>query len=161
MAGPLGFSEVGRSFHDGTLVPLVIKRGCQVLDPWKLTERSKIDGVLAIPYGPERRKAWRALDEEIGRTNRDAIDRAQAVLAVLDGTDVDSGTAAEIGYAYAKSKIILGYRSDFRLSADNEGAIINLQVEYFIRASGGTIVTSVAQLDSELQRLVRCSMRTN
>jgi nucleoside 2-deoxyribosyltransferase len=62
------------------------------------------------------------------------------VFAVLDGTDVDSGTAAEIGYAFAKGKPILGYRGDFRLSADNDGSIVNLQVEYFIRASGGTII---------------------
>ena len=65
------------------------------------------------------------------------------VLAVLDGTDVDSGTAAEIGYAFAKGRPILGYRGDFRLSADNEGSTVNLQVEYFITASGGTIFTSV------------------
>ena len=42
-------------------------------------------------------------------------------MAVLDGTDVDSGTAAEIGYAFARGKLIVGYRGDFRLSADNEG----------------------------------------
>src|SRR5262249_9890307 len=84
---------------------------------------------------------WRALNHEIGATNRAAIDRAHGVIAILDGTDVDSGTAAEIGYAFARGKLIVGYRGDFRLSADNEGSIVNLQVEYFIHESGGTIVT--------------------
>ena len=41
-------------------------------------------------------------------------------------------------------KPILGYRGDLRLAADNEGASVNLQVEYFIRQSGGDIVTSLA-----------------
>jgi nucleoside 2-deoxyribosyltransferase len=65
---------------------------------------------------------------------------------VLDGTDVDSGTASEIGYAYARGKLIVGYRGDFRLSSDNEGGIVNLQVEHFIRASGGTIVSKASEI---------------
>ncbi len=47
--------------------------------------------------------------------------------------DVDSGMATEIGYAYAKGN---GYRGDFRIAGDNPGAIVNLQVEHFIRNSG-------------------------
>ena len=74
-------------------------------------------------------------------------------VAVLDGTDVDSGTAAEIGYAFARGKLIVGYRGDFRLSADNEGSTVNLQVEYFIRASGGTIVERYEDLGPALGAL--------
>jgi nucleoside 2-deoxyribosyltransferase len=74
---------------------------------------------------------------EIGGNNRAGIDSADMVLAVLDGTDVDSGTAAEIGYAFGKGKPIRGCRGDFRLFADNDGSMVNLQVEYFIRQSGG------------------------
>jgi nucleoside 2-deoxyribosyltransferase len=44
---------------------------------------------------------------------------------------VDSGTAAEIGYAYGIGRRILGYRSDYRLSAENEGSLVNLQVEFY------------------------------
>ena len=75
------------------------------------------------------------------------------MFAVLDGTDVDSGTAAEIGYAFARGKKILGYRGDFRLSADNEGATVNLQVEYFIRESGGDIVTALRAVPAALAKL--------
>jgi nucleoside 2-deoxyribosyltransferase len=64
---------------------------------------------------------------------------------------VDSGTASEIGYACAKGKPILGYRGDFRLSADNEGSMVNLQVEHFIRQSGGDIVTSLADALAKLE----------
>lgn len=39
---------------------------------------------------------------------------ADIVLAWLDGSDVDSGTAFEIGYAYCKGKEIIGYATDKR-----------------------------------------------
>jgi len=153
LASPLGFSEIGRAFYNGTLIPEVKRLGFDVIDPWTLTDQAKIDAVQKMPYGPERRDAWRKLNVEIGGNNRAGIDRADMVLAVLDGVDVDSGTAAEIGYAFAKGKPILGYRGDFRLSADNEGSMVNLQVEYFIRASGGDIVTELKKLPEALTAL--------
>jgi nucleoside 2-deoxyribosyltransferase len=118
-----------------------------------LTDQAKVDAVLRLPYGPGRRGAWRELNVEIGGNNRAAIDRCDAVFVVLDGVDVDSGSAAEVGYAFAKGKPILGYRGDFRLSADNEGSIVNLQVEYFIRQSGGDIITQMADLEAALAKL--------
>lgn len=33
LAGPLGFSEAGRSYQDGTLVPAIKRLGYEVLDP--------------------------------------------------------------------------------------------------------------------------------
>src|SRR5262245_14042465 len=153
LAGPLGFSEAGRHFHNGVLVPFVRRLGCDVLDPWTLTDPRRIRRIQAMPYGPRKRQAWRILNLEMGATNRAAIDAASAVVAVLDGTDVDSGTAAEIGYAFARGKLIVGYRGDFRLSADNEGSTVNLQVEYFIRASGGTIVDRYDALGKSLRTL--------
>lgn len=152
LAGPLGFSEVGRHYVDDVLVPELSRLGHQVVDPFKLTERSRIDAVLRLPTVEERRRAWRELNMEIGHTNRLAIDGCDLVLAILDGVDVDSGTASEIGYAFARGKPIMGYRSDFRLSSDNEGSIVNLQVEYFIRGSGGTIVSTLSALGEALSQ---------
>ena len=146
MAGPLGFSEAGRHFYNSVLVPFVAGLGYEVLDPWALTDPRKIEAVQRLPYGPEKREAWRKLNREMGATNRAAIDAAHGVVAILDGTDVDSGTAAEIGYAFARGKLIVGYRGDSRVSADNEGGVINLQVEYFIRESGGDTVSAYTDL---------------
>jgi len=42
------------------------------------------------------------------------LDQAKIVIALLDGPDVDSGTAVELGYAYAKRKKIFGLLTDFR-----------------------------------------------
>jgi nucleoside 2-deoxyribosyltransferase len=153
VAGPLGFSEAGRAFHAASVLPALRELRCEILDPWTLTEHAKIDMVLAMPYGERRRDAWRRLNAEIAENNRAAIDRCDLVFAVLDGTDVDSGTAAEIGYAFARGKPIVGYRGDLRMTGDNEGAHVNLQVEYFIRASGGTIIGSIAELPSALARM--------
>ena len=43
-----------------------------------------------------------------------AIDHCDAVVAILDGADSDSGTCVEIGYALAKGKPVIGIRTDFR-----------------------------------------------
>jgi nucleoside 2-deoxyribosyltransferase len=153
LASPLGFSDAGREFYKNTLKPMVEKAGYEIEDPWVLTPQTKIDAVKNMEYGPARLDAWRKLDAEIAADNLAGLDRSERVLAVLDGVDVDSGTGAEIGYAFAKRKPILGYRGDFRLSADNEGATVNLQVEYFITQSGGQIVTVLEKLPAALERL--------
>ena len=49
---------------------------------------------------------------------RDALERADVVVAVLDGADADSGTAWECGYAYARGKPVLALRTDFRGGED-------------------------------------------
>lgn len=153
LASPLGFSEAGRHFYASVLIPFVAGLGYEILDPWSLTDPRAIDAVQRLPYGPAKRDAWRALNREIGATNRAAIDAADGVVAVLDGVDVDSGTAAEIGYAFGRGKLVVGYRGDFRLSADNEGSTVNLQVEFFIRESGGAIVTRYEDLEPCLRPL--------
>ncbi len=153
VASPLGFSQAGRHFYESILLPFLRGLGVDILDPWALTDPGRVSAVEAMPHGPERRDAWRRLNREIGARNRSAIDASSAVVAVLDGTDVDSGTAAEIGYAFACGKRIVGYRGDFRLTGDNEGASVNLQVEYFIRESGGDIVTRFEDLGRCLEPL--------
>lgn len=149
-ASPLGFSESGSFFLYRKLIPAIEDAGMEVIDPWKLTPQEKILEAAAIADAPARKKHWQELNIEMGKNNADGIERADIVVAVLDGADVDSGTAAEIGFACAKGKPVIGYRSDFRLSGDNEGSTVNLQVEYFIRASGGRIVTSLEEMRAEL-----------
>ena len=78
MASPLGFSEAGRHFYGAVLVPFVAGLGYEVLDPWALADQAKIEAVQRLPYGPEKRDAWRTLNREIGAINRAAIDRAPA-----------------------------------------------------------------------------------
>jgi len=65
--------------------------------------------------------------ESIFSKNVEAIDKADILVAVLDGVDVDSGTAWEIGYAHALGKPVYGLRTDFR-TLGVEG-IVNLMIE--------------------------------
>ena len=153
LAGPLGFSEAGRAFVDAQLIPMLRAANCQAVDPFALTAPEAVAAIQALPPGVARVEAWRSLNRQIARRNLDEIRAADALLAVLDGVDVDSGTAAEIGCAFALGKPVVGYRGDFRLSADNEGSTVNLQVEFFIRESGGDIVARLADIPAALARL--------
>jgi len=68
-----------------------------------------------------------ARQESIFSKNVAAIDKADILVAVLDGVDVDSGTAWEIGYAHALHKPVYGLRTDFR-TLGIEGTV-NLMIE--------------------------------
>jgi len=121
-----------------------LRQHVTVLNPWDdqrfeadFAELEHVDSVMA------RCARLAAINTELGRTNTARIDAADAVFGVLDGVDVDSGTAAEIGYAFARGKYVAGLRTDFRLAGDNLGSIVNLQVQYFIEQSGGKVVTTV------------------
>ncbi len=145
IASPLGFSESGRLFLKEKIKPMLSELGFEILDPWEgienLSEEEINKGELS--YG-ERLK--------IGKRNEEALNKAEAVLAILDGPDVDSGTSAEIGYAYAKGKIIMGYRSDLRKSGED---MVNLQIETFIIESGGKITRSLDELRKNLEVLTQ------
>ena len=143
LAGPSGFTEPGLRWHDQVLVRAVENAGLTALDPW--TPIPELKEALALPYGENKRDALAAANYLTGRRNTELINQASAVLAVLDGVDVDSGTASEIGYGAAQGIPVIGIRTDVRIAADNEGAKVNLQVQYFIEESGGTIVRTVEE----------------
>ena len=142
LAGPLGFTASGRLYHETVLVPAVRAAGLEPLDPWDVD--TEIRAVLDLPVGSaERRRRLPDVNRTIGARNARMIVDCAAVLAVLDGNDVDSGTAAEIGYAAALHKPIVGLRCDLRVTGDNEATLVNLQVEWFIVDSGGSLETDL------------------
>jgi nucleoside 2-deoxyribosyltransferase len=49
-----------------------------------------------------------------------ALDESEVVIALLDGPEVDAGTAAEVGYAFAKNKRVFGVLTDWRYWKVNE-----------------------------------------
>lgn len=144
LASPLGFADSTRPFM--VLLIEQLSAHVDVLNPW---DDHRFDAEFVRLAGENdfgaRQAALRAINTELGRSNAENIDRADGLFAILDGVDVDSGTAAEIGYAFAQGKYICGLRTDFRLSADNHGSTVNLQVEFFIEASGGTIVRTAEE----------------
>lgn len=84
--------------------------------------------------------------EIIFNKNMEAIESSDMVVAVIDGTDVDSGTSWEIGYAFAKGKPVLGLRTDFR-TLGAEGTV-NLMIERSV-----VLCTSIGELLNRLKSL--------
>lgn len=58
----------------------------------------------------------------------EGVDWADTVLAIMDGPDPDSGTCWEVGYGYAKNKLIVLVRTDFRGSGEGNLAPYNLML---------------------------------
>lgn len=145
IASPLGFAASTTAFMHELVAKLdgVVK----IENPWDAVRFvDDFAEISTLESHTERVSRLQEINHELGKTNAERIDKSDAVLAILDGVDVDSGTAAEIGYAFAKGKRVYGLRTDFRLAGDNIGAIVNLQVQYFIEASGGRVVTDADAL---------------
>lgn len=136
VASPLGFTEPTRRYYKDHLVPLLVDAGFDVLDPWSDTE---------VVDGPSLSH---------GEKNLRLLESAHGVLAILDGVDVDSGTAAEIGFAAARGIPIVGVRTDLRRTGEADSVTVNLQVEYFIRMGGGLVVRDVWPAVEALRELV-------
>ena len=149
VASPLGFTVPTRAWYDEVLLPRVAELGT-VLDPW-----SAAADRFAAAFAARGAEHDRLLDEAnrfAGANNADLIRRADALFAVLDGSDVDSGTAAEIGFAAALDVPVVGWRSDLRTAGDNHRTVVNLQVEHFL---GRPVLTDLDAALSELARVLR------
>lgn len=132
VAGPLGFADSSRGHHVEVLAALS-SAGLSPLDPWRHPP---------LPGAPGSRELHEAT-RRYGAQNAADVAAADAVLAILDGVDIDSGTAAEVGYARALGKPIVGLRTDLRRSGENDTVVVNLQVQWFVESSGGRIERSL------------------
>lgn len=151
LASPLGFATSMKLFMEELVEAL--SEFVVVENPWSAgtvseAERAETE---AITDRHAHAAAVHGLNHRIAAGNEASIRRCDLLVAVLDGVDVDSGTASEIGFAFGLGKPCWGLRTDFRLTGENVGAIVNLQVQYWIEAGGGTIVTSVDDLVAVLE----------
>ena len=91
--------------------------------------------------------------QEVFDRCKSSLDQADLLIALLDGSQVDDGTAWEVGYFYSikgRSRII-GIRTDFRRAGETESSVVNAMIEMSCRK----IVGSVEELMGVLTVLVR------
>lgn len=86
--------------------------------------------------------------QEIFRRHVKALGEVDAVVAVVDGADADSGTAWEMGYAYARGIPVIALRTDFRRAGHNEH--VNLMLE-----ESSSVVTAVEDVVPALEQTFR------
>ncbi|MFZ1924786.1 MAG: nucleoside 2-deoxyribosyltransferase [Solirubrobacteraceae bacterium] len=151
IASPLGFDEPGRLFMTNVLLPALAQTKWMILDPWADQQAHDVTPVSEFAADEE------AVNRAIGERNLSMLRAADGMLAWLDGVDLDSGTAAELGFAAARGIPIVAVRTDLRLAGDNASAPVNLQVLAFLRETGGelhaTVADAIASLETHLGRL--------
>lgn len=108
VAGPL-FDEGERWFMEH-LDELIVACGYRTFLPHRDNPNKTADNVA-----------------EIYENNCRGIDDASIVVANLNGVTTDDGTAWEIGYAYARSKTLVGIHTDWRSRFPDE--VVNLMIE--------------------------------
>ena len=114
-AGPL-FSRAEQAFHR-ELSARLREAGHEVVWPGDLLTEAQIEA--AGPHAPQR----------IYTACRDALDGCNCVVALLDGTQVDDGTAWEIGYACAKGIPVYGMRTDIRSAGETPYSHVNSMIQ--------------------------------
>lgn len=147
LASPLGFSPETRSYLE-KIKAVLRAQGHEVFDPWEQSAFAhRIEAASSLEGYQRRIAEYKEVAAGIGQLNEDGIRRSDGLLAVLDGAEVDSGTAAELGFASALGKVCYGLRTDLRDSGDFPGVPINLQVLHFIERSGGVLFRRLDDLD--------------
>jgi nucleoside 2-deoxyribosyltransferase len=114
-AGPL-FTEAEQTWHKALSARLKAS-GYNVIWPGNLLTDEQIQNAGANA------------STLIFDTCRVGIERCTCVVALLDGTQVDDGTAWEIGYAYARGLPIYGIRTDFRHAGETRHSTVNSMIE--------------------------------
>lgn len=100
------FFSYGECLLNDSLLHELEGRGIRVFYPAR-------DGILMremLRQGQD----YSAVAKKVWECDRDAIDGARCVVAVLDGRAVDEGVCVEIGIAATLGKPIVGYLSDER-----------------------------------------------
>lgn len=83
-----------------------------------------------------------------------SILKADIIIAILDGPDVDSGTSFEIGYAFALNKPVIGVRTDFRKSEEKGvNLMLSRSMTKMINVSNQDI--SLSKLGNKISRILK------
>ncbi|MCG6553840.1 MAG: nucleoside 2-deoxyribosyltransferase domain-containing protein [Candidatus Magnetominusculus sp. LBB02] len=92
---------------------------------------------------------------EIFNRCKSHLDSVDILVAILDGSQVDDGTAWEIGYFFRNKghkQKILGIRTDVRKAGESSGAVVNAMIE----CSCDVIVDSIEKMVEVLDGWLGC-----
>jgi nucleoside 2-deoxyribosyltransferase len=128
IAGPL-FNE-GERWFDERIDEVVRRAGLTSFVPHR-------DGDLTLKSTHDVQRIFR---EDV-----ENIERADIVIANLNGVTTDDGTAWELGYAYAHGKHLVGVYTDWRLQFELQ--VVNLMIE----CSLNKLVRSLDELEAYLR----------
>ena len=108
---------------------------------------------------PQEHPAADRTGKAIFEKDLEGLDGAEGVVAIMDGADPDSGTCWECGYAYAKGKPVVLYRSDLRGAGDADDIPYNAMLvgaaDARVEQRLGTVDDAAAAIHAELVRLTR------
>jgi nucleoside 2-deoxyribosyltransferase len=85
---------------------------------WNARLAAQLEAAGHEVFLPQAHEAPEPTGHAIFRKDLEGLDWAEGVVAIMDGPDPDSGTAWECGYAYARGKPVVLFRSDFRRPGD-------------------------------------------
>lgn len=102
-------------------------------------ERNLFEVYLPQEAGDDSAARGKTEQHRLFRTNLQALEDSDIIVGIVDGPDADSGTAWEMGYAFAHGKPVYAIRTDFRRAGDHE--LVNLMLE-----ESATVVGSATQL---------------
>jgi nucleoside 2-deoxyribosyltransferase len=88
------------------------------------------------------------------------IDHSDVILANMDGPDPDSGTSWECGYAYAKGKMVVTYRTDFRSVGEHGSCDFNIMLwegsDHYVKAPClGPVFATIERLANALDQALK------
>ena len=127
IAGPL-FDDHERNYLE-SIAEIFENRGYKTFLPHRDA------GVVSDQYTEDEKK-------KIFTTDLNALKQADIIVALLTGRDVDSGTAAEIGYAFANNKRLFGIDA-------NNVKFLNIFI-WGLMDNGNKIVNNLSDLEKQL-----------
>jgi len=102
---------------------------------WNVSMTEKLESLGYFVWLPQEKEPREKTAYSIFAIDKEGIDWADVVIAVMDGPDPDSGTCWECGYAFGTNKPVINLRTDFRNNGDIDDAKINLMLHASARVN--------------------------
>jgi len=115
--------------------------------------RDRLESLGHEVWLPQEHEPRERSAQAIFETDVAGLEGAEAVVANMDGSDPDSGTCWECGYAYKKKPIII-FRTDFREAGDVPSSPFNLMLS----ASAVKVILAPLASVEELARRIASTL---